>query len=71
MTELKETAQRWVWDCAFSGDSQYIITGIYKGRPRRSDLNLTLWCHRFYHLAPLPVLDPICLKTIISTSQTI
>lgn len=27
MTELKETAQRWVWDCAFSGDSQYIITG--------------------------------------------
>jgi hypothetical protein len=33
MTELKETAQRWVWDCAFSGDSQYIITGIYKGRP--------------------------------------
>ena len=27
LTELKETSQRWVWDCAFSGDSQYIITG--------------------------------------------
>ncbi|KAK2153662.1 hypothetical protein LSH36_290g03093 [Paralvinella palmiformis] len=26
MTELKEQNQRWVWDCAFSGDSQYIIT---------------------------------------------
>ena len=25
--ELKENTQRWVWDCAFSGDSQYIITG--------------------------------------------
>ena len=27
LKELKETNQRWVWDCAFSGDSQYIITG--------------------------------------------
>lgn len=27
MTELKEQSQRWVWDCAFSSDSQYIITG--------------------------------------------
>ena len=27
MTELKENSQRWVWDCAFSSDSQYIITG--------------------------------------------
>jgi len=26
MTELKEAAQRWVWDCAFSSDSLYIIT---------------------------------------------
>ena len=26
-TVLKDKAQRWVWDCAFSGDSQYIITG--------------------------------------------
>jgi hypothetical protein len=25
----------------------------------RYDLNLTLWCHIFYDLAPLPVLDPI------------
>ena len=25
---LKETNQRWVWDCAFSEDSQYLITGI-------------------------------------------
>ena len=24
------------------------------------DLNLTLGRHRFYYLAPLPVLDPIC-----------
>jgi len=24
---LKETNQRWVWDCAFSEDSQYLITG--------------------------------------------
>ena len=24
---LKETSQRWVWDCAFSEDSQYLITG--------------------------------------------
>jgi len=27
MTELHEKTQRWVWDCAFSADSQYIITG--------------------------------------------
>jgi hypothetical protein len=27
----------------------------------RYDLNLTLRCHRSYYLAPLPVLDPICL----------
>lgn len=27
LTELKEQTQRWVWDCAFSGDSQYLITG--------------------------------------------
>ena len=25
------------------------------------DLNLIRWCHIFYYLAPLPVLDPICL----------
>ena len=24
---LKEANQRWVWDCAFSEDSQYLITG--------------------------------------------
>jgi hypothetical protein len=28
----------------------------------RYDLNLTLVCHRFYYLAPLRVLDPICLS---------
>jgi hypothetical protein len=28
----------------------------------RYDLNLTLGCHRFYYLAPLPVLDPIYLS---------
>lgn len=35
MTELKENTQRWVWDCAFSGDSQYIITGR---TPNRSNV---------------------------------
>ena len=25
--ELKDNNQRWVWDCAFTVDSQYIITG--------------------------------------------
>lgn len=25
---LKEANQRWVWDCAFSEDSQYLITGM-------------------------------------------
>ena len=28
----------------------------------RYDLNLTLRCHRFNYLAPLPVLDPIYLS---------
>lgn len=34
MTELSiksnnpgETSRGWMWDCAFSGDSQYIVTG--------------------------------------------
>ncbi len=31
MTELKENSQRWVWDCAFSGDSQYLLTGKQSG----------------------------------------
>jgi hypothetical protein len=30
----------------------------------RYDLNLTLGCHRFYYLAPLPVLDPIYLALV-------
>jgi hypothetical protein len=30
------------------------------------DLNLTLGCHRFYYLAPLPVLDPIYLTNVFS-----
>lgn len=29
VSTLQEKAQRWVWDCAFSEDSQYIITGKY------------------------------------------
>ena len=38
----------------------------YKSYPTRTslvryDLNLTLGCHSFYYLAPLPVLDYICL----------
>ena len=27
--ELTDPKQRWVWDCAFSGDSQYLITGEF------------------------------------------
>jgi hypothetical protein len=27
LQELKHKAQRWVWDAAFSADSQYILTG--------------------------------------------
>lgn len=27
LTELKRENQRWVWDAAFSSDSQYIFTG--------------------------------------------
>ena len=27
LTELTEPSQRWVWDIAFSADSQYVITG--------------------------------------------
>lgn len=26
-TTLSDPMQRWVWDCAFSSDSQYVITG--------------------------------------------
>ena len=29
MIELKDVNQRWVWDLAFSADSQYVITGNY------------------------------------------
>ena len=28
IAELKTPAQRWVWDLAFSADSQYVVTGI-------------------------------------------
>lgn len=28
LTELKQEGQRWVWDAAFSADSQYIVTGM-------------------------------------------
>jgi hypothetical protein len=35
----------------------------------RYDLNLTLGCHRFYYLAPLPVLDPIFLVYLINVSE--
>ena len=31
----------------------------------RYELYLTLGCHRFYYLAPLPVLDSICLVPTI------
>jgi hypothetical protein len=31
-------------------------------KPHRYDLNRTFWCHRFYYVAPFPVLDPICLS---------
>jgi hypothetical protein len=29
LQELKHEAQRWVWDAAFSADSQYILTGNF------------------------------------------
>jgi hypothetical protein len=29
LQELRHEAQRWVWDAAFSADSQYILTGSY------------------------------------------
>jgi hypothetical protein len=35
----------------------------------RYDLNLTLGCHRFYYLAPLPVLDPIYLIIFVNERQ--
>lgn len=28
-TLRKGTNKKWVWDCAFSSDSQYVITGEY------------------------------------------
>jgi WD40 repeat protein len=28
--------QRWVWDCAFSADSAYLVTGVYPEHPRSS-----------------------------------
>ena len=32
-TTLKDATQRWVWDCAFSEDSQYLVTGkLFKVR---------------------------------------
>jgi hypothetical protein len=47
------------------GMSHYIPCLIWtrKSGLVRYDLNLTLGCHRFYYLAPLPVLDPICLES--------
>lgn len=30
--ELKHDYQRWVWDAAFSADSQYVFTGKYQLR---------------------------------------
>ena len=35
----------------------------------RYDLNLTLGCHRFYDLAPLPVLDPIYHRDTFNNHQ--
>ena len=26
--------QRWVWDCAFSADSAYLVTGVYLEHPQ-------------------------------------
>lgn len=42
LTELKDNSQRWVWDCAFSGDSQYIITG------KAVSLSTSLLCFPLY-----------------------
>ena len=38
---LKKNSEKWVWDCAFSSDSQYIFTGEY------SSLS--------FHLLPTPI----------------
>lgn len=29
-TTLSTENQQWVWDCAFSADSQYLVTGLYQ-----------------------------------------
>ena len=29
VTTLTDPVQRWVWDCAFSSDSLYIVTGLF------------------------------------------
>jgi len=48
MTELSirsnnpgETSRGWMWDCAFSGDSQYIVTG----RPRITCWSCDITCN--------------------------
>jgi len=33
LTELTYTGQRWVWDAAFTGDSQYLLTGKNNSSP--------------------------------------
>jgi G protein beta subunit-like protein len=47
LQELRHEAQRWVWDVAFSADSQYLLTGNasrvildMKSNPQKSGLRL-------------------------------
>ena len=40
---LKEPQQRWVWDCAFSEDSQYVVAG--KTSTAFVDINVKLLFH--------------------------
>lgn len=40
MSDLHCSGQRWVWDAAFTGDSQFVLTGKYD--ENLSTLNLSL-----------------------------
>ena len=63
MTELKENAQRWVWDCAFSGDSQYIITGI-------KDIAVWIFCKiQFYNPVSIYIHDILDFKPLLGLSR--
>lgn len=52
MTELSiksnnpgETSRGWMWDCAFSGDSQYIVTGQYMRPSKLHYIVMSIYLH--------------------------